>query len=316
MQPSDLNSDGVVDVIDLSILVSRWGSSDATADINGDGVVDALDLSVLVSNWGVVSSGGTALLLTNETILSAGNQAVTNRLEQLGYSVIIRSETDPADFNGIDVIVCALEDNREDWPVQHYRNPEVGMVFLDCWTSFGLGPTIGFQNGLTDLEIINNNSPLAGGLSNGVHTVYDAGRWFVWSTSYNQDTVTLIATVPSDAANPIIFAYEAGSEMVSAYATTRHVALGFHRDARPNLTASGWALFDAAVAWAAASAYVAPPPPSAPTNLNATAGDMQVSLSWNSVAGATSYSVRRSTVSGGPYSIDSVKPHNNELHRQ
>jgi hypothetical protein len=55
MQPSDLNSDGVVDVIDLSILVSRWGSSDATADINGDGVVDALDLSVLVSNWGPVS---------------------------------------------------------------------------------------------------------------------------------------------------------------------------------------------------------------------------------------------------------------------
>jgi hypothetical protein len=54
MQPSDLNSDGVVDVIDLSILVSRWGSSDATADINGDGIVDALDLSVLVSNWGAV----------------------------------------------------------------------------------------------------------------------------------------------------------------------------------------------------------------------------------------------------------------------
>jgi hypothetical protein len=52
MQPSDLNGDGIVDSIDLSILVSRWGSSDATADINNDGTVDALDLSVLVSNWG------------------------------------------------------------------------------------------------------------------------------------------------------------------------------------------------------------------------------------------------------------------------
>jgi hypothetical protein len=56
MQPSDLNSDGIVDSIDLSILVSRWGSSDATADINSDGTVDALDLSVLVSNWGTVPS--------------------------------------------------------------------------------------------------------------------------------------------------------------------------------------------------------------------------------------------------------------------
>jgi hypothetical protein len=87
MQPSDLNSDGVVDVIDLSILVSRWGSSDATADINGDGVVDALDLSVLVSNWGEVSSGsGTALLVTNESVLSAGNQALYDRLVTLGIA--------------------------------------------------------------------------------------------------------------------------------------------------------------------------------------------------------------------------------------
>src|SRR5439155_23392122 len=39
-------------------------------------------------------------------------------------------------------------------------------------------------------------------------------------------------------------------------------------------------------------------PPSAPTGLTATAGNAQVSLSWNSVTGATSYSVYRSTTSG------------------
>jgi hypothetical protein len=85
MQPSDLNSDGIVDVIDLSILVSRWGTSDPDADINSDGTVDALDLSVLVSNWGeTVSSSGTALLVTNESVLSAGNQALHDRLVTLG----------------------------------------------------------------------------------------------------------------------------------------------------------------------------------------------------------------------------------------
>lgn len=40
---------------------------------------------------------------------------------------------------------------------------------------------------------------------------------------------------------------------------------------------------------------------SAPTDLIATAGDSQVSLSWNSVAGSTSYNVKRSTTAGGPY---------------
>jgi fibronectin type 3 domain-containing protein len=42
--------------------------------------------------------------------------------------------------------------------------------------------------------------------------------------------------------------------------------------------------------------------PPAPTGLTATAGNAQVSLSWNASSGATSYNVKRSTTSGGPYS--------------
>jgi fibronectin type 3 domain-containing protein len=42
--------------------------------------------------------------------------------------------------------------------------------------------------------------------------------------------------------------------------------------------------------------------PAAPTGLAATAGNAQVSLSWNASAGATSYAVKRSTTTGGPYS--------------
>jgi fibronectin type 3 domain-containing protein len=43
------------------------------------------------------------------------------------------------------------------------------------------------------------------------------------------------------------------------------------------------------------------PPPAAPTGLAATAGNAQVSLTWNASRGATSYHVKRSTTSGGPY---------------
>jgi hypothetical protein len=44
-------------------------------------------------------------------------------------------------------------------------------------------------------------------------------------------------------------------------------------------------------------------PLTAPTNLSATATSSRVDLAWTPVAGATSYLIRRSTVSGGPYTV-------------
>ena len=51
------------------------------------------------------------------------------------------------------------------------------------------------------------------------------------------------------------------------------------------------------------SAAPLPPPPAAPSGLSATAGDQQVALSWNTSSGATTYNVKRSTATGGPYSL-------------
>jgi murein DD-endopeptidase MepM/ murein hydrolase activator NlpD len=58
-----------------------------------------------------------------------------------------------------------------------------------------------------------------------------------------------------------------------------------------------------ALALVSAFAVAAPKPkvPSAPTGLAATAGDGQVALSWNAVANATYYTLKRSTTNGGPY---------------
>ncbi len=43
--------------------------------------------------------------------------------------------------------------------------------------------------------------------------------------------------------------------------------------------------------------------PAAPTGLTATAGDTQASLAWAASSGATNYHVKRSTTSGGPYTL-------------
>jgi len=50
----DVDESNVIDVVDLSYLLSRWGSADTAADIfkDANGVVDIFDLSLLLSNWG------------------------------------------------------------------------------------------------------------------------------------------------------------------------------------------------------------------------------------------------------------------------
>lgn len=48
---ADLNGDGKVNITDLSILLSVWGTADPRADLNKNGKVDIADLSILLSGW-------------------------------------------------------------------------------------------------------------------------------------------------------------------------------------------------------------------------------------------------------------------------
>jgi hypothetical protein len=48
----DINGDGAVNIFDLSMLLSAWGTTNSAADINKDGTVNVFDLSTLLSHWG------------------------------------------------------------------------------------------------------------------------------------------------------------------------------------------------------------------------------------------------------------------------
>ncbi len=57
----DANGDGVVNIVDLSILASNWGTTSGATwsmgDFNGDGMVNVLDLSILADHWGDTLTG-------------------------------------------------------------------------------------------------------------------------------------------------------------------------------------------------------------------------------------------------------------------
>ena len=50
--PWDMNEDGLIDGIDLNIVLGAWGfCPGCRADIDGDGVVNGLDLALVISHW-------------------------------------------------------------------------------------------------------------------------------------------------------------------------------------------------------------------------------------------------------------------------
>ena len=54
--PADVNGDNIVNVTDLSLVLSSWGKTTVVEDVNRDGIVNVFDLSILLSHWGNTSS--------------------------------------------------------------------------------------------------------------------------------------------------------------------------------------------------------------------------------------------------------------------
>ena len=70
----DINGDGVVNALDLSILLADWNQIGANlpADLNGDGSINTSDLSILLTHYGSVAPAGLAAIHVQ------GNQIVTD----------------------------------------------------------------------------------------------------------------------------------------------------------------------------------------------------------------------------------------------
>ena len=64
--PGDINNDNTVNVTDLSILLTNYGTTNTQADLNADNLVNITDLSILLSHFGnsYVPSGGNVIQLS------------------------------------------------------------------------------------------------------------------------------------------------------------------------------------------------------------------------------------------------------------
>ena len=57
----DVNFDGLVNIFDINLVSSNWGTAGPTGDANGDMIVNIFDINLISSNWSPGPGAGTAV---------------------------------------------------------------------------------------------------------------------------------------------------------------------------------------------------------------------------------------------------------------
>jgi len=116
--PGDLNNDNTVNITDMSILLSDYGTTDATklaqADINGDGSVNILDMSILLSHYGQtitaakpsIPTGLTATPGDGKVTLKWNANPATDNVDT--YQVYVNGTGNKLDITGTSYTVTGL----------------------------------------------------------------------------------------------------------------------------------------------------------------------------------------------------------------
>ncbi|TGE02402.1 hypothetical protein [Methylobacterium nonmethylotrophicum] len=188
------------------------------------------------------------------------DRAVKVHLEGRGYRVTLGSQYDPpAQAASYDLVLLSSNIRSRDLlgayrhlpvPVLTWESDlldDMGMTGKKAGRDFGKAPAEHF------VWLVNAPHALAGGLPAGINTVYVRDAPMNWGKPGLG--ASIIATVPGEPDQAVVFGYEKGATMdYESIAPARRTMFLLDNETFANLTPAGLALFDAAVDWTAGRA--------------------------------------------------------------
>lgn len=212
------------------------------------------------------------LFVTNQMNLNDGDMLVKNRLESLGYTVIVKDQqsavAEDAAEKALVLISSSVSSSAVNTKFKDVSTPVMtweAYIYDDMgMTPAGNGSGFGSEYGNNNISIQDDTHFLAGGLA-GNQQLLSAGSGLNWGNPTNE--ALTIGIVPGENAKSLLFAYEEGANMANGIASARRVGIFIRDNTATGLTETAWQLFDAAVCWSigcAASIPVNQPPILAP----------------------------------------------------
>ena len=192
------------------------------------------------------------LLVSSKATMNSRDRKVAAHLEALGYRVTGADDNavTAASANGYGLVLISdtVAAAKLGATFRDVRVPVVvfeGNVFDDMKMTGTASNDYGFSKYQTQLDMNPVSHPLAAGLSGRV-TVTTKSVTYYWGLPSN-DAIK-IAKIKGAPSKLAIFAYDTNAQMVGMRAPARRVGLAQAYGSR--LTADGWKLLDASVAWA------------------------------------------------------------------
>jgi hypothetical protein len=206
---------------------------------------------------------GTALfVVADASAVGAGDVAVRQRLQGLGLTVVTKSDGQvrASDATGAALVVISSSVDSNLLGTM-FRDTPVPLVTWEhaLYDSLGLAAPSGALADQTGVDVVHGAHPTAAGRRNAVAVLSAAGglRWGTPGAG-----AAIVAYARGSTSRAAQFVYETGARLVTgAAAPARRVGTFLDHGSSQNLTADGWALFDASVVWAAASGRAVPAVP-------------------------------------------------------
>jgi hypothetical protein len=224
-----------------------------SADLAFNGV-NAPDVS-LVNLDDDIGQPRTALVVVGAIPLSAGDQALVNRLSNnLGFTVntVLAAQMTTASATGYALVAVSETVSSADVGTKlttltsPILNGEPAIQDELGMTGAAFGTQQGTDATQTTLVITNAASPLAAGLS-GTVSIASSPSPFAWGQPAAQATV--ISQASSGANKSSVYTYATGATMFSGTAAGPRAMFPATGAAAAALNANGWALFDALAKW-------------------------------------------------------------------
>jgi hypothetical protein len=192
-------------------------------------------------------------LVVGSVTLSPADMALQRRLAERGLDVILMDDGDvaSADVAG-GALILISKTSRSATLGGRFRNTPQPVMLCDqnLYDDMGMvdGGMMGTQGvaNVRTVRIEQEGSPLAAGLR-GTLVVTSMMGDLGWGVPTTAGIV--VASMPSQATQAAIFLYDTGARMAGLTAPARRAGFFLSETSASDLTAEGWALFDAAATW-------------------------------------------------------------------